>query len=430
MNIGSTIRRAPRPVNTSLHILGCIQTLLLAETILQWRRGEALSSYFTITKLIIYMAISILVYCIIFRNVYKREVTEMVNRVSYFFGRVKRTINYRFVPCRVRCGIFQNLHFMRSIFIGGLIEFTDNIYMFDINMFRTSFTSGLAVGLFKALTEDFMVWLMTDGNRIDIDTTSKLFTMQNDSGAPHESIYNKIRGVKLSKALEIGQLDVRYYLCDELRRPYGNLELVKDLLEAFPGYLYILDRDGLTTPFELACRCSSVDIVQYMVEFNDTLLDYRDEKGNTPLHWACRYLAFEVINYGDVIFQGLNVVNYILEKRMSLVTVANNKGDLPIHVASDTLNVKEMQTQRSDIISFIRRSEQKQNEIVWRLLLAYPECWIVLEREQGVQMESIMAIRRIDSYYALYSGVYHFHILVYKIGAAPMFYSSTLLPST
>ena len=159
-------------------------------------------------------------------------------------------------------------------------------------------------------------------------------------------------------------LDIKYILCDGLRlrrRTYwGNVDVldincVKSLLEIYPGYLHLHDRDGMN-PFELACQFASVDIVQYMLELDDKIVDHVDEWGNTPLHWACQ---------SDRTFCNLEVVNYLLEKQMSLVTIPNKNGDLPIHVAGD--NMKKVSASLS-------RYEAEQIEIVWRLLLAYPDC--------------------------------------------------------
>ena len=117
------------------------------------------------------------------------------------------------------------------------------------------------------------------------------------------------------------------------------------------------DRDGMS-PFELACQFAHVDIVQYMLELDDKLIHYVDEGGDTPLHWACR---------GERTYFSLDVVNYLLEKQMSLVTVTNKGGDLPIHVASDYMKVSTGSPYHQ------KTSKPARVEIVWRLLLAYPD---------------------------------------------------------
>jgi len=340
MDIGSIIRRSPRLINTSLHILGCIQTLLLAETIQQWRRGELTTYHHLARPIISYISLWLLGYCIIFRNAFnsKSEVTELVADAVTFSDVAKEQLT-RCCKNTTILDLFLNVCHACIVFSAAHMD----------NIFYTPFILVMVVGLFKALKEDIVLWRITNGNTIDMVTAYELFTIQNqDSGVNHDNVYFDVKNAKLNKSSE-----VRYYLCDELRSLNANLDLVKDLLETFHGYMNIVDRDGLTTPFELACLFCSVDIVQYMVELDDTLLDRRDEKGETPLHWAC-------YNRG---FQGLDVVNYILEKRMSLVTVANKNGDLPIHVASiSDIFIEEIDPDPVCI------------EIVWRLLLAYPEC--------------------------------------------------------
>ena len=88
-----------------------------------------------------------------------------------------------------------------------------------------------------------------------------------------------------------------------------------------------------------------------MIDFDAALMNVRDKRGNSPLHKACRGGNFKA-------------VPYLLEKQMSLVTETNIDGDLPIHLASDELK------------SIYRHPEYQPRiiEIVWRLLLAYPDC--------------------------------------------------------
>ena len=85
-----------------------------------------------------------------------------------------------------------------------------------------------------------------------------------------------------------------------------------------------------------------------MLELNDDINNYAD---STILHWACHRK-----------YDSLKLVKYLLEKQMQLVTNTNRKGELPIHVACDTVNNCSLKSQPEAI------------EIVWRLLLAYPEC--------------------------------------------------------
>ena len=98
-----------------------------------------------------------------------------------------------------------------------------------------------------------------------------------------------------------------------------------------------------------------------MVELDEKRIDYVDDRGNTPLHWVCQ---------SGRTFGNLEVVNYLLEKQMSLVTIPNKNGDLPIHVASDNMKKAYVPAKSPSW----RRYEAERIEIVWRLLLAYPDC--------------------------------------------------------
>jgi hypothetical protein len=204
-----------------------------------------------------------------------------------------------------------------------------------------------------AFEDDRILWRITIGNRIDVYRAHEIY---------------KGHWLDDSYRFVVDVLDIRYFLCDGLRRRDTKLNTVKALVEMFPGYMSILDRDGSTSPFELACQFASADIVQYMVELDDKLVNVCDEGGDSPLHWACRRRA-PVLPLGAT-SGSLEVVNYLLEKQMSLVTKTNMDGDLPIHLASDKVNYCYPGGRRiltdGDWPECI--------EIVLRLLLAYPEC--------------------------------------------------------
>ena len=261
--------------------------------------------------------------------------------------------------------LFQNskqnpIHHLRGVALvcAFLAEYMDKSYVVYHLLQLVVVTSGVYMGF----ETDRLLWRITIGNRIDIDIAKTLF----DAYLLYMYHLQRCYG-------DIDVLDIRYFLCDALRRQDMKLSTVKSLLEIYPGYLHLPDRDGSKTPFELACQFASVDIVHYMVELDEKRISYVDDRGNTPLHWACQrrshatppgsYIKFQhPVNASYLDIQGPDVVNYLLEKRMSLVTVTNKNGDLPIHVANDRM--KNNWTMH----------EPQRIEIVWRLLLAYPDC--------------------------------------------------------
>ena len=238
----------------------------------------------------------------------------------------------------------------------------------------------------QAFQDDINLWNITVGNGIGEDTAYEIYEIVDRSkpGPPRKA----------------DVLDIKYSLCDILKRRYmrpvsaipndARLQLrnVKSLLELYPEYMSILDRDGVTTPFELACHYSSVDVVQYMIELDEKLLESRDEQGNTPLHWACQNTTsgcVDIVQYLlDLDCSLINIcdkrgntplhrasqhgcstiVGYLLEKHLPLVTVANKDGDLPIHLASDEMTRSSKR----------KRHDKPCNEIVFLLLQANPEC--------------------------------------------------------
>jgi len=229
----------------------------------------------------------------------------------------------------------------RIIAICYILLLFDTQHMMNIN---PNYIHSMIVmlGLWKGFEVERMMWRLTIDRSIDADTAHEIYTIAFES-RPYG---------------EVDVLDIRYFLCDGLRRWDIDLNTVKELVEIFPGYMNIRDRDGMS-PFNIACQFASVDIVNYMLETSDCMVnDYVDKRGNTILHLACQ---------SGRAYLSLKVVNYLLEKQMSLVTVANKDGDLPIHIASDnmkdTTGIKNRTT-----------SEPERIEIVWRLLLVYPDC--------------------------------------------------------
>jgi len=208
----------------------------------------------------------------------------------------------------------------------------------------TILTLGSIGSLVHAIWDDIIIWHFTIGNTINFKTAVRLRRIIGGKRISMKYRRKPYGDVDLL-------MDTRYYLCDSLRcMNWAKLDLIRDLVETFPGYMSIVDRDGVTSPFQLACQFCRLDIVQCMVELDNNLMDLRDGRGNSPLHWACR----------NTTSGKHEVVNYLLEKRMSLVAETNMDGDLPIHVASDKVN---------DCHS----TQKEYIDIVWCLLLAYPE---------------------------------------------------------
>ena len=202
--------------------------------------------------------------------------------------------------------------------------------------------------LVNAIRVDRIIWHATMGNRIDLDTADQIYSIT----IFYKNMDSRRYNIEDRLNANVDISEIRFFLCDGLRRQDMRLGNVKSLLEAFPGYLYLPDRGGMS-PFELACQFAYVDIVQYMVELDENLLNSRDDRGNTPLHWVCR----------NTTSGSLKLVNCLLKKRMSLVAIPNKNGDLPIHVASDVSNHSTDRVYYPECI-----------EVVWCLLLAYPEC--------------------------------------------------------
>ena len=309
-------------------LLEQVKFAILVEMLLLWRQGDV--KYFIVVPLIIIFIILMTTITTDYSHKHRKVVSASIRLES-----IMKMIKWRTLV----------LDFdMLSYFITGVFP---ALYLNIPHMVYSLLALGSTMCLVKAILADILIWHITIGYRMDVDAAFQIY-------------------YKVLYPTPIDILDIRYCLCDELRKQHnGTLKNIKALIHIFPDYMSILDRDGLTSPFQLACEFSYVDVVKYMVEeLDDKVVDYVDDKGNTPLHSACRNQT-----------RGLKMINYLLQKRMSLVTVPNEDGDLPIHVASDSLNL--------NALSLYYYCEPVCTEIVWRLLLAYPDCMSCLSYSES-----------------------------------------------
>lgn len=316
--VGNMIKRIPKPKYTFHKSLELARFAIMAESFMQWRRGQLASSQLLLPIVAILSISKFIEYY--HKHYLEREwdiVYELTTDKTKEQFKKQETILNLIIGLCYFCGIYPGMYMDKPFVV------------------YSAYKVVIVLGLVMQFEDDKLLWRITMGNRISVDDLYKICKAVNKELYPRRSM---------------DVLDIKYFFCDSLRRGL-KLNTVKALLQIYPDYINI-DRDGIG-PFELACKFSSADTVQYMVESDDTFLDHRDEQGNSPLHWVCQRRT-----------GSLNVVNYLLEKRMSLVTLVNKDGDLPIHLASDKL-INWYQTTTKPAIGI---------EIVWRLLLAYPEC--------------------------------------------------------
>ena len=130
------------------------------------------------------------------------------------------------------------------------------------------------------------------------------------------------------------------------RSAHTTVTVIQKLINIFTSDIMKLVDDEGATPFLVACQCSSVKVVKYLLGRYDGLLDTRDNRGDTALHYACRG-------------KNCKVVKYLLSMNMGLATKRNTEGDLPAYLLCGA--------GKHSIDS------PKHVETIWRLLLAYPE---------------------------------------------------------
>jgi len=138
---------------------------------------------------------------------------------------------------------------------------------------------------------------------------------------------------------------------------------IKTLFRVFPSIastMYTADDEG-DIPFRLACQYSSVEVVKYMIELDNDLLNIRDSKGNTVMHYACRGNNYKVINY-------------LLNRHMILAVTRNFDGNLPVYILCSSERVHKWGIRGDPHRLFVEEAPRPQHlETVMKLLLAYPE---------------------------------------------------------
>ena len=334
-NIISRILRGSK--NIYLKMFDIIRNILLVGTILYYRSREQSTTYLEFCGVFIAIILVFAAIATIQRYIYTYY-------IEWEFFHAQNSIRFD----NVKMELFDRISLYHMMGMIGYVFFVLPVAYFYYNWPELSYPLLLIAslwGFMKAFEEDRMLWRITIGRRLSVSEAT--------------SIYDIVMHNRPANWWEEGgggqpqrnTLEMKHFFVDVLRRDYTNLDTVKELLGVYPAYLDILDRDGVTTPFELACQFASADIVLFLLGLTNNI-DINNLTGSEKLHLAC----------GRGTAGSLKVVNHILDFHPYLVTVPNKDGDLPIHVASDTVNTCPLKYQ------------PECTEIVWSLLLAYPEC--------------------------------------------------------
>ena len=122
-----------------------------------------------------------------------------------------------------------------------------------------------------------------------------------------------------------------WYACGLLPRGYGHHntpkpDIVKFLIEKC-GYDPKMTFNG-TSLFHYCCEIHSVQLMKVLPIDN---IDNQDDKGNTLLHYACKYDSFDIVQY--LLDRGCNP------------NIVNGNGESPLHIACrSSLNVIKLLT--------------------------------------------------------------------------------------
>ena len=323
--------------NIYLKIIDIIRNIILVDTILYYRSREQSTTYLELCGVCIALILVFAAIATIQRHIYTYY-------MEYEWFHAQNSIRFD----NVKMELFDRISLYHMLGMIGYVFFVLPAAYFYYDWPELAYVLLLLAslwGFMKAFEEDWMLWRITIGRRLSVSEAT--------------SIYDIVMHNRPANWWEEGgggqpqrnTLEMRFFFVDVLRRDYTNLDTVKELLDVYPAYLDILDRDGVTTPFELACQFASADIVLHMLGLTNDI-DINKLTGSEKLHLAC----------GRGTAGSLKVVNHVLDFHPYLVTVPNKDGDLPIHVAGDTVNTCPVKYQ------------PECTEILWRLLLAYPEC--------------------------------------------------------
>ena len=138
-----------------------------------------------------------------------------------------------------------------------------------------------------------------------------------------------------------------------------SIGTIKTIVNGNLSALQVADKLG-RRPLHLACLNSSLDIVQYLLDLDTSLLvDLLDYEGNNILHFACKC--------GD-----WKVVNYLLDKYPSLAMMTNKKNLLPLHLLCCDGTRKRFVKTCPDTYYFKDHYEKQHIDSIWNLLLTYP----------------------------------------------------------
>lgn len=152
-----------------------------------------------------------------------------------------------------------------------------------------------------------------------------------------------------------------------------SVGVIKMIVNGYPNAVQVENNRGWR-PLQIACINSALDVVQYMLGSNTSLLsNLVDEEGNNSLHLACKGGNCEVMKY-------------LLEEHASLAMTANKMNLLPLHELCDksrkeiifrcnggTLQNSEVVTNHTANISYQAKSLHIEYvDSIWQMLLAYP----------------------------------------------------------
>merc|ERR1711937_542248 len=105
----------------------------------------------------------------------------------------------------------------------------------------------------------------------------------------------------------------------QLRAP---LEVMRALVEAYPGCLSTKESSFKRTPLHVACMSAApVEVIEYLAREHVAATLEPDVSGRLPIHYACSNGA------------SMDVVETLLQINSASTLYADRKGWIPLHVA-------------------------------------------------------------------------------------------------
>lgn len=122
-------------------------------------------------------------------------------------------------------------------------------------------------------------------------------------------------------------------------------EVIMHLIDSDPFAMQRQSRSGKQSPLHIVCWNKNVTLAGYMIHCSGSFINIKDSYGRTPLHIACNYKGFDLMN--ERMLTPVNdscnncrreMVEKLLQHPDIDVNSRDNTGETPLHTAVATMS--------------------------------------------------------------------------------------------